>query len=63
MIKMNNQIVFKLEKLKDKVKNNRINNIKIILEMEQILIRMKFTSIKRIIFQVLTLIKDDVLAL
>ena len=48
MIKMNNQIVFKLEKLKDKVKNNRINNIKIILEMEQILIRMKFVLQKEI---------------
>ena len=48
MIKMNNQIVFKLEKLKDKVKNNRINNIKIILEMDQTLIRMKFVLQKGI---------------
>ena len=48
MIKMNNQIVFKLEKLKDKVRNNRINKIKIILEMEQTLIRMKFVLQKGI---------------
>ena len=41
MIKMNNQMVLKLEKLKDKVRNNRINKIKIILEMEQTLIMMK----------------------
>ena len=44
----NNEIDIKLEKLKDKVRNNRINKIKIILEMEQTLIRMKFVLRKRI---------------
>ena len=47
-IMMNNLIVFKLEKLKDKVKNHRINKIKIILEMEQTLIRIKFVLLKGI---------------
>ncbi len=47
-IMLNNLIVFKLEKLKDKVKNHRINKIKIILEMKQTLIRIKFVLLKGI---------------